>query len=126
MSTISFAPTFDVRPARTVRPTRSTAAPAGQLRLTRRGRLVLFVGALLVAFALAFVVMGGSSASPESAGSPTATERIVVAPGQTLWQIASDHAAGGDVRATVDAIEKLNALDSAMLYAGQELFVPAG
>lgn len=122
MSTISFAPTLDIRPARTVR----TVAPAGQLRLTRRGRLVLFLGALLVAFALAFVVMGGSSASPDSVGTPTATERIVVAPGQTLWQIAADQAEDGDVRATVDAIEKLNALDSAMLYAGQELFVPAG
>ena len=55
-----------------------------------------------------------------------ATERILVAPGQTLWQIAAEHAEDGDVRAAVDAIEKLNALDSAMLYAGQELFVPAG
>lgn len=122
MSTISFAPTFDIRP---VRPAR-VAAPAGQLRLTRRGRLVLFLGALLAVFVIAFVVMGGSSASTESGGAPAATERIVVAPGQTLWQIASAHSDGGDVRATVDAIEKLNALDSAMLYAGQELFVPAG
>jgi Tfp pilus assembly protein FimV len=122
MSTISFAPTFDIRPARPAR----AVAPAGQLRLTRRGRLVIFLGALLAVFVLAFVIMGGSSASTESSGTPTATERIVVAPGQTLWQIASAHADGADVRATVDAIEKLNALDSAMLYAGQELFVPAG
>lgn len=122
MSTISFAPTFDIRPARPVR----AAAPAGQLRLTRRGRLVLFLGALLAIFFLAFVVMGGSVASSDSTGRPMETERIVVAPGQTLWQIAADHAEDGDVRATVDAIEKLNALDSAMLYAGQELFVPAG
>jgi hypothetical protein len=122
MSTISFAPTFDIRPVRPVR----AAAPAGQLRLTRRGRLVLFLGALLAVFVLAFVVMGGSSASTARGGAPVATERIVVSPGQTLWQIASEHADGGDVRATVDAIEKLNALDTAMLYAGQELFVPAG
>ena len=122
MSTISFAPTFDIRPARPVR----SAAPAGQLRLTRRGRIVLFLGALLTVFVFAFVVMGGSSATTETGGTPAATERIVVAPGQTLWQIASAHTDGGDVRATVDAIEKLNALDGAMLYAGQELFVPAG
>lgn len=122
MSTISFSPTFDTRPMR------SAAVPAGQLRLTRRGRLVIFLGALFVAFALAFVVMGGSSASSETAGggTPAATERIVVAPGQTLWQIAEAHAVDGDVRGAVDAIEELNALDSAMLTAGQELFVPAG
>ncbi|MDO7867642.1 LysM peptidoglycan-binding domain-containing protein [Nocardioides jiangxiensis] len=117
MSTISFAPTFEIRPART------GPAPAGQLRLTRRGRLVVFMGAVLVVFALAFVIMGGSSASTDAGGSPTATERIVVAPGQTLWDIASAHS-DGDVRATVDAIEKLNALDGAMLYAGQELYIP--
>lgn len=121
MSTISFSPTFDTRPMRSV------AAPAGQLRLTRRGRLVIFLGALVVAFALALVVMDGSSASSESTGgAPAATERIVVAPGQTLWQIAEAHAVNGDVRGAVDAIEELNALDSAMLTAGQELFVPAG
>lgn len=121
MSTISFSPAFDTRPVR------SAAVPAGQLRLTRRGRLVIFLGALFVAFALAFVVMGGSSASSETTGgTPAATERIVVAPGQTLWQIAEAHAVDGDVRGAVDAIEELNALDSAMLTAGQELFVPAG
>ena len=121
MSTISFAPTFEIRTA----PAR-TAAPAGQLRLTRRGRLVVFLGALFVAFALAFVVMGGSSATTQTGGTPTVNERIVVAPGETLWDIAAEHAVDGDVRAAVDAIEKLNALDGAMLFAGQELFVPAG
>ena len=117
MSTISFAPTFDIRAARTAQ------VPAGQLRLTRRGRLVVFLGAMLVAFALAIVIMGGSSASTEAGGTPTATERIVVAPGQTLWDIAAAHSEG-DVRTTIDAIEKLNALDSVMLHAGQELFIP--
>ncbi len=122
MSTLTLQPAFDIRPVRTVR----VAAPAGQLRLTRRGRIVVFLGALMVALLLALFLTGGSSASSETTGTPTATERIVVAPGQTLWDIASDHTADGDVRATVDRIEQLNALDSAMLRAGQELFVPAG
>lgn len=120
MSTITFTPTFDIRPARAGD---AAAHSVGQLRLTRRGRAVVFLGAVVLAFLLAFIVTGGSSASTESAA-PTATERIVVAPGETLWDIAASHAADGDVRATVDAIEELNALDGAMLFAGQELFVP--
>lgn len=122
MSTLTLQPAFDIRPVRTPR----AAAPAGQLRLTRRGRLVVFLGAVLVVLALAVFLTGGSSASIEASGTPTATERIVVTPGQTLWDIAADHTTDGDVRATIDQIEKLNALDSAMLRAGQELFVPAG
>jgi hypothetical protein len=119
MSTISFSPTYAARPVRVVLP----AAP--QLRLTRRGRLTVFVLALLFAAAVAFVMAGGSSANTEPGGAPIATERIVVTPGQTLWQIASEHS-HGDVRAMVDSIEKLNALDEPMLYVGQELFVPVG
>lgn len=122
MSTISFSPTYDARPLRVVRP----AARPGELRLTRRGRLVVFVAALLVAFAVAFVLAGGSSASDSSTQiEPSATERIVVEPGQTLWAIAADHAADGEVRETVHAIERLNGLESPMLVAGQELYVPA-
>jgi len=129
MSTITFSPAYDARPLRVVRParpaTRPTAGP-GELRLTRRGRLVVFAAALIVAFAVAFVLAGGSSASDSSAViEPSATERIVVEPGQTLWAIAADHAADGEVRETVHAIERLNGLESPMLVAGQELFVPA-
>jgi Tfp pilus assembly protein FimV len=122
MSTISFSHTYAARPIRVARP--SAAAP--QLRLTRRGRLTVFVLALLFAATVAFVLAGGSSASDEQGGTPVATERIMVTPGQTLWQIAADRADDGEIRQMVDAIEKLNALEEPMLYAGQELFVPVG
>jgi hypothetical protein len=120
MSTISFSPTYAARPARVARP----AAP--QLRLTRRGRLTVFVLALLFAATVAFVLASGSSANAEQGGTPIATERIVVTPGQTLWQIAADRADDGEVRAMIDSIEKLNALEEPMLYAGQELYLPVG
>ena len=118
MSTISFSPTYAARPIRVARP----AAP--QLRLTRRGRLAIFVLGLLIAAGVAFVLASGSSATAEQGGAPVATERIVVTPGQTLWQIAAERSADGEVRAMVDTIEKLNALEEPMLYVGQELFVP--
>lgn len=110
MSTIALSPAY---------------RPAGQLQLTRRGRAVVFALAMLVVLAVA-VLFSARSAATMDPGAEVATERIVVAPGQTLWAIASEHAADGDVRGMVDQIEQLNALDTSMLYAGQELFVPAG
>jgi LysM repeat protein len=122
MSTMTIHPTYAVRPAR-----RSQApagrATKGQVRLTRRGRLAVFALMLAVVFAVALALSGQSTATGES-GQEVRTERIVVAPGQTLWTIATEYADGGDVREAIDELEKLNALDTSMLYAGQELFVP--
>ena len=112
MSTITLTPAFVARPARP------------SVRLTRRGRLVVFLLALGVVLTAALVLSGRSTATSES-GRDEPTRMVTVAPGQTLWGIASEAADGGDVRAMIDEIEQLNALDSSMLYAGQELFVPA-
>ena len=51
---------------------------------------------------------------------------VLVGAGDTLWDIAAGIADDGDVRAMIDRIERLNALDSAMVVAGQHLVVPAG
>lgn len=112
MSTMTIHPTYAARPA-----------TRGGVRLTRRGRLVVFAGMLALVFAVALALSGQSTASGE-AGADVRTERIVVQPGETLWTIAGAYADGGDIRETIDELEQLNALDTSMLYAGQELFVP--
>lgn len=112
MSTMTIHPTYALRPV-----------SRGQVRLTRRGRLVVFAAMLAVVFAVVLALSGQSTASGES-GEDVRTERIVVQPGDTLWTIAGQYADGGDVRETIDELEQLNALDTAMLRAGQELFVP--
>lgn len=101
----------------------SAARPAS-LHLTRRGRLVL----LLVALAIAF---GGSAAATRAeAGGPASApvvERYVVAPGDTLWEIAAGLAKPGeDVRDVVRELQVLNKLASGGLTAGQELVLPVG
>jgi hypothetical protein len=48
----------------------------------------------------------------------------MVVSGDTLWGIAAGVADDGDVRAMIDRIERLNALDSGMVVAGQKLLVP--
>ncbi len=97
---------------------------SGHVRLTRRGRLAVFVVGLLVAVAIAVVFAGGSVATSEK-GEPVPTDTIVVGTGVTLWYIASARAEGGDVRDMMSTIQQLNHLDSGMLVAGQRLRVPA-
>ena len=113
MSTLSLAPAFTPL----ARPARST------VRLTRRGRLTVFLLSLLVALTAAFVLAGGAVGTGE-AGQPAPTEIVQVAPGDTLWGIASDLATDGDVRGVMNEIERLNALESTGLAAGQKLRVP--
>lgn len=115
MSTLTIGPAF--------RPMRASAYQP-QWRLTRRGRVVVLVAALLLAFAVGVVVAAGSVATGE-AGTPEPTKVVTVGSGDTLWGIASDLADDGDVPAMMTKIERLNALESGMLSAGQKLVVPA-
>lgn len=89
-------------------------------RLTPRGRLVVFLLALSALAALALVLAGGSVASGEA----EATSTVVVAPGETLWSIASEASDGRDVRDMMDHLVAINGLDSVVLAAGQQLEVP--
>ncbi len=113
MSTLSLAPAFVPAPA----------ARRSTVRLTRRGRLVVFLTSLFLVLVVAFMLAGGAVGTDE-AGQPAPTEIVQVAPGDTLWGIASEIATDGDVRSVMSEIERLNALESASLAAGQKLRVP--
>jgi len=95
------------------------------VRLTRRGRLVVFVLSMLVVLALGLVWAAGSVATDE-AGVSQPTTVVTVGTGDTLWGIAADLADDGGTRAMINQIERLNALESGMLVAGQKLVVPVG
>lgn len=113
-------------PARGSRPAVSSdAGRVGELRLTRRGRLVVFLAGLLVAVAAAVAFAGVSVATAEK-GEPVPTDVIVVGSGATLWDIAAARTDDGDVRAMISTIQELNHLEGGMLVAGQRLLVPAG
>jgi Tfp pilus assembly protein FimV len=100
--------------------------PRSAVRLTRRGRVVVVVAALLVAFAIGVFVTAAGSVATQRPGSPEPTKIVQVGTGDTLWDIAADLADDGDVRAVMEEIKHLNALDSGVLQAGQRLVVPAG
>jgi hypothetical protein len=107
MSTITFAPHASFQPR--------------SVRLTRRGRLVVFTFGVLLAFALGVWFAAGSTATRDSGVEQV--EIVSVAPGETLWDIASD-ATDGNVGDMVHRIQDMNSLDSSMVYAGQKLRVP--
>ena len=53
------------------------------------------------------------------------TEDYKVRSGDTLWAIANEHTAEGfDVRNTVEAIRRLNDLDSSLIRPGDVLEIP--
>ncbi|WP_185973074.1 LysM peptidoglycan-binding domain-containing protein [Aeromicrobium piscarium] len=113
------------RPQRHLRAVPSPVVPdrPAPVRLTRRGRVVVFAAVSLI-LALGAVVMGASVAAT-SDSAPIATTTVQVQPGQTLWHIAAEANPGGDVRATVDEIVRLNALPNASgLQMGTSLAVP--
>jgi LysM repeat protein len=105
--------------------TMPTASPVltTSVRLTRRGRLVVLAAALIAVLAVGFFLASGSVATGEP-GTAEPTRVVLVGAGDTLWGIASDLADDGDVRAMIERISQLNALDSGMVVAGQKLVVP--
>ena len=61
---------------------------------------------------------------PSSPAPPPRPAPWSSAPGDTLWGIAGELAADGEVRTMVERIERLNALDTALVQSGQRLRVP--
>jgi nucleoid-associated protein YgaU len=66
-----------------------------------------------------------AATSPLVGGATPAAETVTVAPGDTLWDIASSRYPGADVRQKVFEIEQLNGLSGPSIEAGQHLRVPA-
>lgn len=100
-------------------------APA--LRLTRRGRLMLsslsFISILVVS---SYLLIGLTSTDANASNSEALNNSslIVVAPGETLWTIASRVNPERDPRAVIEDIKALNVLEGVNLYAGQILRIP--
>jgi len=122
MSTMTIDQLLDAPRPATSRPARSER-PRSTVRLTRRGRVVVFVVGLVALLGIGLLVSNGAGAALH-AGTPEPTHTIVVAPGDTLWDLASEAAGGDDVRSMIAHIEEINGLAGANLSAGQTLRIP--
>jgi LysM domain len=100
-----------------------TRRAPSSVRLTRRGRLVVFTAGLAAVLGIAIAAATGSLADDR----PEPTRVVTVQPGQTLWDVASraaERTGGGDVRSMMTHLEAVNHLDSTTLQVGQTLHVP--
>ena len=111
----------------------SPAVRPGPIRLTRRGRIVVWtLGAFGVAALTALIwlaVAGQAQASSHvKTGGPAAASvlRVVVQPGQTLWSIATQADPAADPRIIIGEIVDLNSLRGTGVRVGQVLLVPKG
>jgi hypothetical protein len=99
-----------------------TAAVRARVRRQHVVRRLGLIAAVIVTVATLILATGpGGSAVASRTGAPAA---VVVAPGETLWELAERYAQPGvDRRAYVDAIVDLNGLEGAV-QAGERLELP--
>lgn len=108
--------------------------PSVGVCLTRRGRLArtLLVLSLSVVLGAGFAMNAGAgvgsinSASSKSSqpSEPKSFVIVTVAPGETLWSLASQIDEKGDVQALMAEIASANSLKGVNLNAGQKLQIP--
>lgn len=119
--------------------------PDPPLRLTRRGKAVLWGLCLSLAVLVAGLAGPATQASPPQAraagleeltvpaGRPVTTagaaaragERVVVVrPGDTLWSIVAEHLPSRDPYGIIEEIRRRNDLSDHTIHAGQELILP--
>lgn len=108
------------------RAARPTRVQQPRLCLTKRGRAVLTILAAtpLVIAALLFALNGGGAAASLE-GSDASFQYVTVESGQSLWQVAEELAPQADPRDVIAQLMQLNQLESADVFAGQSLAVPA-
>ena len=98
--------------------------PDPRLRLTRRGRLAMFISTLLTLGVLG-VILGSTTVATDEPGAPVPAEMVVIEPGQTLWDLAAEANPNGNGQQTVADIMRLNSIESAGgLQAGDTIAVP--
>lgn len=120
MSTLTTSP---AAPIATVVPIGLAPVEPASIHLTRRGRLLITALVLMVLAGL-FVFSAGRSEAGDPSSAATTT-RVVVQPGQTLWQVAAEAMPGTDTREAITHIRELNALTTSVVLPGQSLLVPA-
>ncbi len=89
---------------------------------TTRQQLSVQLSVLLATICAVFLLIGGAADAEE----PMVTTDYVVAQGDTLWEVASDHVpAGADVRPFIQAIKDASGITSSALQPGQVLHIPS-
>lgn len=102
------------------------ANPSGRIKLNRRGRLARTLVVLSLAIVAASVAGGqaGADTSKSTVAAADSFITVTVAPGDTVWSLASRVAPQGQAGALVSAIIEINSLGSGDVVAGQKIRIP--
>ena len=84
---IDYAPTPTARPTRHLYAVPTPKEPKSGLRLTRRGRIVVFL-ATLAAIILLGIALGDAGTATGHSAAPASTHPVTHSPGRTFWHIA--------------------------------------
>ena len=95
---------------------------ASDMRLTRRGRVLLLAALVAVLFGAFSLGRSVSEAAPPSA--QPVDHVVTVEQGDSLWTLARRAAPDNDPREVVALIRDLNDLSSSGLTPGQQLVLP--
>lgn len=92
---------------------------------TRKIRLAGLAVAMVVCFVFGALVHAWSGNDEVQAATAQPNEQIVVLPGDTLWNIAEEHAPrGSNIRQYIQKLKRVNDLDDSPIHAGQILILP--
>lgn len=124
MSTAILTRPTRVAAARPATPAARPQRPAGRVRLTRRGRVLVVLALAVALLAGLSLLRTSASVATSQAPAPAPLGVTTVHPGETLWGVARRIAPDADVRRLVAQIRELNHMDSATLQIGQQLLLP--
>ena len=104
------------------------ANPSGRIVLNRRGKLARTLVVLSLAIVAASVAGGqaGADTSKSTVAAADSFITVTVAPGDTVWSLASRVAPQGQAGALVSAIIEINSLGSGDVVVGQKIRIPLG
>jgi hypothetical protein len=118
------------KPSVAARPQAARRPERVPVRLTRRGRIVVAVFAVVLATAamalIGMGVAGGAQAASHGRNGAgyQGMHQVVVEPGETLWSIASKADPDADPRLVISEIMAANSMTSTVVQAGQLIWVP--
>lgn len=89
---------------------------------TARRQLSVRLSVFVVAVCAVFLLIGGAA---DAEGPPAPATEYLVGTGDTLWEIAADHAGPDvDLRNLIADIKRMSDLGSSTIYPGQILLIP--
>ena len=92
-----------------------------KLKIVNKKRFIISIFLLILVFVIIFVITVYAN---ETARSDTEYEQYIVAPGDTLWDIASEYKKEKDIRTYLYKLKKINDIKTSEISIGMKIKLP--